>query len=105
MRYQREACSRHCGSKTRPRVDVNSVLAWKNQTWRVLYVFAFLSDCASFTASATPFSAAVRFTFARSAPLSDFRVKGDMPYPSPGTACSLFGFQTAAHDALARRRH
>ena len=35
--------------------------------------FYFLSDCASFTASATPFSAAVCFTFARSSPLSDFK--------------------------------
>ena len=38
-----------------------------------LYFFYFLSVSASFTASATPFSAAVSFTLARSAPLSDFK--------------------------------
>ena len=32
------------------------------------------------------------------------RVKGPMPYPTPGTACSLFGFQEAAHAALVERR-
>ena len=32
------------------------------------------------------------------------RVKGPMPYPSPGTACALFGFQEAAHAALDERR-
>jgi hypothetical protein len=31
--------------------------------------------------------------------------KGPMPYPSPGTACSLFGFQEVAHAALAERRN
>jgi hypothetical protein len=29
--------------------------------------------------------------------------KGPMPYPSPGTACALFGFQEAAHAALQQR--
>jgi hypothetical protein len=33
-----------------------------------------------------------------------FLVKGPMPYPSPGTACALFGFQDAAHAALQQRR-
>ncbi|HEU4888851.1 MAG TPA: hypothetical protein VFV49_13275 [Thermoanaerobaculia bacterium] len=32
------------------------------------------------------------------------KVKGPMPYPSPGTACALFGFQEAAHAALDERR-
>jgi hypothetical protein len=32
------------------------------------------------------------------------KVKGPMPYPTPGTACSLFGFQEAAHAALDQRR-
>jgi hypothetical protein len=32
------------------------------------------------------------------------KVKGPMPYPSPGTACALFGFQDAAHAALQQRR-
>lgn len=32
------------------------------------------------------------------------RVKGSMPYPTPGTACSIFGFQRAAHGALEDRR-
>ena len=32
------------------------------------------------------------------------RVKGPMPYPTPGTACALFGFQEAAHAALEERR-
>ena len=32
------------------------------------------------------------------------KVKGPMPYPTPGTACSLFGFQDAAHAALEERR-
>jgi hypothetical protein len=32
------------------------------------------------------------------------KVKGPMPYPSPGTACELFGFQEAAHAALEERR-
>jgi len=32
------------------------------------------------------------------------RVKGPMPYPTPGTACALFGFQEAAHAALNERR-
>ena len=32
------------------------------------------------------------------------KVKGPMPYPSPSTACALFGFQKAAHAALAQRR-
>ena len=31
------------------------------------------------------------------------RLKGPMPYPSPGTACALFGFQDAAHAALQQR--
>jgi hypothetical protein len=31
------------------------------------------------------------------------RVKGTMPYPSPGTACALFGFQRALRGALADR--
>jgi len=31
------------------------------------------------------------------------KVKGPMPYPSPGTACGLFGFQEAAHAALQQR--
>jgi len=30
--------------------------------------------------------------------------KGPMPYPSPGTACALWGFQEAAHAALQQRR-
>jgi len=37
------------------------------------YFFPFFIDRASFTASATLFSAAVCFTFARSAPVSDFK--------------------------------
>lgn len=32
------------------------------------------------------------------------KVKGPMPYPTPGTACGLFGFQDAAHAALEERR-
>ena len=32
------------------------------------------------------------------------KAKGPMPYPSPGTACALFGFQEAAHAALQQRR-
>lgn len=32
------------------------------------------------------------------------RVKGSMPYPTPGTACSIFGFQKALHEALAERK-
>lgn len=32
------------------------------------------------------------------------RVKRSMPYPSPGTACSIFGFQKVLHGALAERR-
>jgi hypothetical protein len=32
------------------------------------------------------------------------RARGPMPYPSPGTACMLFGFQEAAHAALQQRR-
>jgi len=32
------------------------------------------------------------------------KVKGPMPYPSPGTSCALFGFQDAAHAALQQRR-
>jgi hypothetical protein len=32
------------------------------------------------------------------------RVKGSMPYPTPGTACSIFGFQKVLHGALAERR-
>ena len=32
------------------------------------------------------------------------RVKGPMPYPSPGTACSLWGFQQAAEAALRDRQ-
>ena len=31
-------------------------------------------------------------------------VKGAMPYPSPGTACSLFGFQQALKGALDLRK-
>ena len=36
------------------------------------YAYAFFIPAASFTASATPFSLATAFTFALSAPLSDF---------------------------------
>jgi hypothetical protein len=32
------------------------------------------------------------------------RVKGTMPYPTPGTACSIFGFQKVLHGALAERK-
>jgi hypothetical protein len=32
------------------------------------------------------------------------RIKGPMPYPSPGTACAIFGFQRALAGALAERR-
>ena len=42
-----------------------------NAAWA--YCFTFLSDCASFTASATPIFAAVFFIFALSAPVSDFK--------------------------------
>jgi hypothetical protein len=57
--------------------------------------------------------ARVQQTIARDARLSDVqlqaeidhfeRVKGTMPYPTPGTACSIFGFQKALHGALAER--
>ncbi|MBN1608175.1 MAG: hypothetical protein JW940_16195 [Polyangiaceae bacterium] len=32
------------------------------------------------------------------------KVRGAMPYPSPGTACSLFGLQSAARGALDDRK-
>lgn len=39
------------------------------------------------------------------AEIDDFeKVKGPMAYPSPGTACSLFGFQTVAHEVLEQRK-
>jgi hypothetical protein len=39
------------------------------------------------------------------AEIDDFeKVKGAMPYPSPGTACSRFGFQTVAHEVLEQRK-
>src|SRR5208283_3022018 len=50
---------------------------------------AFLSDCASFTASATPLSFAICLTLARSAPASDFEEPRYCP-------CSLRAFLTAA---------
>lgn len=31
------------------------------------------------------------------------KVKGPMPYPSPATACAVFGFQKAARGAVADR--
>lgn len=56
----------------------------------------------------------VRAAMAKDARLSDAaiqaeidhyeKVKGPMPYPSPGTACAIFGFQDVARGALQDRR-
>jgi hypothetical protein len=51
------------------------------------------SDRASFTASLTPFSAAVFFTFARSAPLSDFRAMVIRLTPKTTTSSVADGVQ------------
>jgi hypothetical protein len=34
----------------------------------------------------------------------DYRGKGSMPYPSPGTACAIFGIVSALEDAINERR-
>jgi hypothetical protein len=34
----------------------------------------------------------------------DYRGKGPMPYPSPGTACAIFGIVSALKDAINERR-